>query len=440
MAAEPNGQLRVVPPAPPPFRREGTGYIFEPPKTPVRFLVDRLHRSSEGMQARIAVESTLEGHEGHMYRGRHRLEGSRSMADLEKALEKIAGPEHKIPWGSLLRTLTVSVVDAEEAGEPFVVVGGTARPRLARPPDTVEKLLPAGKPTQWYGAGSAGKGYIAIAACIAVASGIPFTGLSVTKGEVLYLDWEDDQATFEERVAAVATGMGIPPPRIHYRSCRGGGPLHEQIDTIARYVDRHGIALTVIDSVSMAGGMSSERSSYEETAVRLMTAVSLLRSTVLLIDHVNAEGKEGKGLAGRSYGSVFKGYLCRSTWEVRKEQEAGDKMSHVAFHHTKTNHSEVYLPIGFQLDFTEAPDTVRVTRWDVRYSVSLSEGAPLEYLIDHALSDGAKTVTELEEMTGAKANSIRVTLNRGQKKGKYIRLKEGARGTKETDTWGRFGE
>ena len=416
------------------FRREGLGYIYEPPGVGVRFHVDRLARTNGDLRARIRVESTQPGLSPHLYQGRHLLEGPNSLRDLRRALIEITGETHPLSgqWERLIRVVTKAVVDADEAGEPFQKVGRL--PSAARVPDLVEQLLPAGKATILYGPGGSGKGYLAVALGVSVVRGEPFLGLQVQQGEVLYLDWEDDPDTLDMRINAVCRGMGVEPVEFHYRICRGR--LDEQLGEVTSYVDAHNISLVIVDSVSLAGGSAGERGTYEDVALRLMAAVRQIRATTLLIDHVNDAGRRGQELAGKAYGSVFKGYVSRNTWEIKKDQETGALVSHVGLYQTKTNHTAILPPIGVLLDFRQ-PDTVRFVREDVRESEQLSAPLTTSYRIDKELMHGPKTVGELEHaLPDIKKETIRKTLQRGESGGRYRKVLEALPGSPHGDHWG----
>lgn len=422
MADPTNGQLYVVPDPPKVFRREGLGYVFEPAGAGVRFRADRLTRNGGELKARITVENCLPGLPSFMYRGRHLLEGSRSLADLKKGLEEIAGPEHGIPWGGLTRQFVASVVDAEEAGAPIVRVG--AIPKRPPPPDLVQYLVTRDKTSVIYGPGGYGKGWLAVGIAVAVASGRPFAGLAVGQGPVLYLDWEDDENVFRHRVELICTGLPGPPIDVDtlpldYRRCER--PLPDDVDTLSRDVDARGYVLLIVDSVEMAS-LSGEHQNYNDRATAMARALRLVLCSHLLVDHVSDEGRRGKELAGKAIGGVMKGNLSRNQWEIKRDQEIGATESHIGLYQTKQNHTARLPPIGFCLDFDQ-PDAVRITREDVRESTTLAAPLSLTYRIDAELRRGLRTVPELVEALDAKSNSIVQTLRRGEQRGRYVQTR-----------------
>jgi hypothetical protein len=421
--SEANGQLHVLPVAPKPFRREGLGYIYEPPSSGVRFHVDRISRERDGMRARIEVASTLPGLPPHIYQGRHLLEGSRSIADLKKALEEIESAEpaqRSIRWGAYIRELTKAVVDAEERGAPLVHISEIAD--TAPPADLVRHLITAGKTSVLYGPGGYGKGWIAVGLAVSVALGYPFAGLEARQGTVVYLDWEDDEYTFRQRVRAICAGIDarIVADRlpIHYRRCER--PLADDVDFLSGAVDRLGAVLTVVDSVEMASS-ATEHTSYNDRATAMQRSLRLLRSSHLLIDHVSDAGRRADGLAGKAINGIMKGNLARNQWEIKRDQEVGALVSHVGLYQTKTNHTAQLAPIGLHLDFRQE-GAVSVTREDVRASDTLAAPLPLAYRIDGELRKGVCSVPNLAVTLDAKENSILVALRRGAEKGRYVEV------------------
>lgn len=414
--AESDNGLYVVPDTPEvePFRRQGLGYVFQPPGARVRFRVDAITRGSDGLRGRIAVDNMLPGLPGHMYRGRHLLEGSRSLADLRKALEEIAGPEHGIPWGAFIRTLTASVVDAEEAGAPFETVGQLAQ--TTRPTDLVQYLVTRGKTSTLYGPGGYGKGYIATGIGVAVTLGEAFAGLACGKGPVLYCDWEDDRDTLDDRVKKICAGRGIPPVTLHYRRCER--PLPEEVEIISQFVDTHGVVLLIVDSVEMAS-ISGEHQNYNDRATAMQRALRLIHCSHLLIDHVSDAGRRGPDLAGKAIGGIMKGNLARNQWEIKREQDVGATLSHVGLYQTKTNHTMLLPPIGLELDFRQ-PDAVRITRKDVRESPQLAAPLTAAYRIQGELRHGPMSIPDLAEaLPDLKTDTIEKAVHRGKDKWCY---------------------
>lgn len=409
-----------------PFRRAGLGYVFEPDGLGVRFCVDKLVRSSEGLRARISVESTLPGLPTHIYAARHLLEGTRSLADLRKGLEELS-PGQGIPWGTLVRQVTKAVVDAEDAGPRVLRLGDIAtRPRL---PDLVEWLVPQGKTSRLYGPGGYGKGYLAVGMAVAIAAGVSFAGLAVQRGPVLYLDWEDDDWTFRERVEAICRGRPEPldPRALPLAYARCERPLPEEVEWLSRRVDADGIVLTVVDSVEMASA-GGEHRNYNDRATELARALRLVHCGHLLIDHVSDEGRRGTGLAGKAIGGIMKQNLARNEWEIKREQGTGDAVSHLGLYHAKTNHSAFSPPLGFVLDFS-TPDTVAIRREDVRNSPTLAAPTNLGWRIEgYLVHVGCRPIKAIADELDVPEKSVETALRRGEQAHRFQVVIPGTRG------------
>lgn len=401
------------------FKKLGMGYVYAPPGEGIEFRVDGLVRERGDWRGRITVRSTLPGLPSHIHRQRVLLEGANTVRDLTRTLSDITGERHPLTpkWAVWIRQLTVSVVDAEEAGAPAMKVGKLPRSIGIR--ERVRMLLPDGKVTILYGPGGAGKGYIATKLGVCVQTGLDFCGLKTIQGNVMYLDWEDDEEIMNERIQMVCSGMGMEPVEFDYVPMTGR--LDERLPEIMRLIDELETQFVIVDSVTAAGGTASEHGgSYEDVAQRVMTAARQLDRTVMLIDHVNDAGRTSKELAGKPYGSVFKGYLSRGMWEVKQDQETNGLVNHVGLYQTKRNHTAPLPPIGLSLDFSE-PGKVLIEREDVRDSPTLAAPTSIGYRIEGLLRTGPRlTADQIAEALDEEKKAVRKALERGGKNGKFV--------------------
>lgn len=403
-------------PAPKAFRRDGLGWIYEPPGAGVTFQADYLRAVHDELTAEVTISARLPGLPGHLHQARFNLTSTAARATLIKHL---AGLTDKVQWSKLVELFAVAVIRHEREGEPFEFAG--RRPARMRPPDAVEKLLPCAKPTQLYGPGGVGKGILATAICVSVELGLPFAGLAVARGRPLYLDWEDDVDEFDGRIKMVSRGLAVDPPEIAYRTMRT--TLRSQLHQVASYVQNNGITLVVIDSVELASGAAGERATYEEVAKAFfLTLRQIGPVTALLIDHVSDAARQNKGEVNKSYGSIFKGNWVRNAWEVKKDQEAGAKRSLVGLYHYKTNISEEYPPIGLLLDWTE-PGAVRISRQDVADSDALSRALPPAQRLVRALKAGPLSIHDAAAL--ANLPDIQASSMLNSRKDWFIRVPDG---------------
>lgn len=413
------------------IQRRGLGFLWALPHIGISLSVDYLRERSDELSGEITVESTLPGFPAHLHQARLNLSSGVSRSQLAKHLLTVTGKE-RINWPQLIEAFCVGVLRKAREGEPVVMVG--RKPGKLHQHDLIERLLPFGKPTMWYGPQGSGKGWMATAACVCVAAGVPLAGLNVRQGVPLYLDWEDSEDTLNERVQVVAAGMGLTEaPEIAYRKCRK--TIIRDLHAITEHAQAVGASLIVVDSVGLAAGAAGDRGSYEDVALGLFEALRLLEPiTILLIDHVSGEAIKGKEVVGKAFGSIYKMAEARCAWEIRAEQEAGEDWSTVGFYHTKHNHSVKYPAMGFRLSFAqsdpgEMPAWMRIDQDTLSNTAQLSKNKTLAERIEMALEAGPRSVQELATDLGKGETEIRVTLNRGS----------GTRFNKLFDNrWGRY--
>lgn len=399
------------------FRRDGLGWLYEPPGTPVRLHVDYLRPHQDELTGEVTIQANLPGVAAHLHQARLNLTSTTARTTLVKHL---SGLTDKVSWSKLVEQFCVAVIRQEREGEPFEFAG--RRPARLRPPDVVDRLIPSGKPTQLYGPGGVGKGILATAISVSIETGLSFAGLAVAKGRTLYLDWEDDVDEFDSRIKMVSRGLGIDPPEIAYRAMRS--TLRSQIHQVASYVQQNGITLLVVDSVELASGSVGERGTYEELAKSFFLALRQVGPvTVLLIDHVSDAARQNKGEVNKAYGSVFKGNWVRNAWEVKKDQEAGARRSMIGLYHYKTNVGGLFQPIGVLLDFSD-PGSVVISREDVSQSDTLSKALPKHEQVARALRFGPLSQYDIcQQVEGLTEAYLRTDLAR--RKERFQRLADG---------------
>lgn len=410
------------------FRREGMGYIWELPRHQLVFRADYIHRARENVTASIVVESTAPGVQPHVFRGRIGLESATSQRDLVKFLEDLTKlPDSTdgdgVPWKRMVHGFCAALLKEQENTAKIVYAGQL--PRQEGPRWKVDKIIAAEKPTILYGDGSAGKGYLVTAMCVAMTAGHPLGNLAVTPSKVLYLDWEDDEYTFNERIQAISQGWGIAPPEIAHAVMTESFERHHR--WIAKMVTEHEFDTLVIDSVGLAGGTVGERGSYEDVALNLFRQVKAIpaKLTTIMIDHVNSEGRgDNDGVPTKGFGSVYKGYLARSTWFVKKDQDEESDVLHMGLYHTKTNTTAKSKPLGFKITFhNRGQDLIRVDfeSEDVRQNDTLARSLPAwQRIKEHLLSVRRATCPDIADELGLPADSVRTEL--GRRKSVFVKL------------------
>jgi hypothetical protein len=399
------------------LRHRGMGYRYTNVEHHITLDFDYLKTGDEP-SAEVIAAADLPGVPPHLLLQRVRLTGSTSKRDLVKALEEAL---QAVPWKSIVESACTSVVLAMRRGGP--IVAGEESAGSMEPDWLIDKLLMDGKLNALFGPGSNGKGFLALAMGVCVQAGIPFAGYPVRQGNVLYLDWEDDKRTFDDRVSAICRGWGIPFVSMKYRQCTE--PLRHQTEYLSRYCTEEKIALAIPDSFTPASGSSAEYQNYEMSAVSLLDAAAALGTTVLFVDHVTGEGSRATGLVGKQYGSIMKQNRIRNNMEVKKDQEYGPRWD-IGVYPGKANHGAPRPPMGFHLDFEAVTNGVKITRGDVRKSPVLADALPLRIRIDGMLATGPKPYGELcAGLPDEKKGTVQRAVQRGVQGARYVELSSG---------------
>lgn len=407
-------------------RREGLGYVLELPAVATELRSGAINRSRGELSTELSVSCALPGvtsRSGHIFRGRFNVSSVRSRTELARHLAaRTTGSE--LDWPELLEQFCVGVLAGESAGQPFVRVGRLPQ-RLAER-FLVDPFLPLGKPTILFGDGGTGKSYLAVGIAVSVETGVEIVpGFRPVRARSMYLDWESDQADLDERVKAVAAGVDIEPPEITYRRCLG--PLRTQLEAIARQVSAENVGFVIVDSVGLAMGATSETGDANQGAIELFEALAELSTgltipvTSLAIDHVSKEASKNESGAGKPYGSGYKAFLARSTWELRqgKDREPDGTM-HLGLFHRKSNLSREQPPVGLRY-VNEDGRSVYWRREEIT-EASLEKSLTQSGRIYSALREaGPMTVEQIQERTGIEEPSIRVVLSRGRRTGTFAR-------------------
>lgn len=396
------------------FRKEGMGYVLEPPGFDVRLAADFVTRTGSTVHAQLEVTCTIAGLFPRLYYGEVNLSGTRARNDLSAYLTRVS--RDRVPseqWDQLIQFFGDSVLAHENRGTPLLRLGRL--PRGDGRPDVIGQLVQQHKSTILFGPGGAGKGWLAIYMAVCATLGIPCLGLPVNRLTPLYIDGEDDAETFNDRIQAVAAGLDVQAPEIPW--WKPSGPLPRRVNELARRVDEASSGLVFCDSVGRLFGAPGEHAGWETVAVQGEQAFLAAQGAVgpfsrVLIDHVNAQGFEAPKLAGRPSGAIRKLYDARVGWEVRNAQEAESSTVHVALYHAKWNHTQRFRPIGARLEFLESDawgraTRVRISREDVRDVDALAErlGHPERFLA--ALRRSHLSTPELADLLELKANQVR---------------------------------
>lgn len=395
------------------FETLGLGYVMRIPGFGVELAVPSIMRRGGDMHAELDVTCAMPGTrstEGYLHRARFNLSSSSARVSLAKVLANRANlPD--LDWFDVLETFCRRVLTAAAGGEPIVTVGD--RPQRIAARYQLDPILPSDKTTILYGEGGTGKSTLAVACAVSVQSGLEIVpGWRPTAGNVLYLDWETDPDDVDEKVRAVAAGAGVDEVKLLYRSC--AGPFVDMLEETAKTVAENGVRLIVIDSIGMASG-SSDGGDAADTALRLFAAFRHLHCSVLAVDHVSKNDLNDPGRTSRPYGSVYKAYLARATFEIRRS----DGSDRIALYNTKSNLARKLKPIALSIEYAPGLIRYKPSELDEELAKPLGKADRLALV----LRGGALTVAELASEIGVEDNYVRTVLNR--QKGRFVKLDDG---------------
>jgi hypothetical protein len=318
----------------------GMGYAWSIPDSAIELHADYLVSTREELHAE--VRATWRGKHLHMARFNLSTSGSRKTLATVLASQTLG---IGLDWATMIEQFCVTILLLERQGEPVRYAGPAERRPIRY---LIDHLVVANKSNLLFAPGGSGKGMLSVGLCCASAAKIGLGGLDVRESRPFYFDWEDDFATFEDRLNLVAGGMGIAAPRVPYRRMRG--LVKDHINDMARVLDDAGATFAVIDSFSAAGGTVTEHTGWDSIAHRMFDALDQVPDmTWLIIDHV--AGDTVRNPSGKAFGSIQKMNRARNAWEMRSDQEPGSSTVHMKLFHAKWNHTGRHKPLGIRMVF-----------------------------------------------------------------------------------------
>ncbi len=261
-----------------------------------------------------------------------------------------------------------------------------------------------------FGMGSAGKTLTALYLSVLYGQGKGLWGKRGLKGNTLLIDFENDQIEWRDTLRGLLGNQDFDletaDKTFHYWQSEQI-PLYNQVEKLKNYIREHNINLIIVDSASMAAGDST---SDEASALRLMGALKLLNTTVLLIAHERKNDGEGNPI-----GSIQYFNQARNIWHIKNDKEGVDGELDISCKHTKCNGS--YLrkdPIGFKVLFNEGNIEVKPGFSVIKEDYSLSSQ------IEQTLKHGALSPKQIKDEIGIKVEvgTIKTALSRMKSKGK----------------------
>lgn len=373
----------------------GQGLSFEWPGFHLRITLDRF-RDGQHPTAEYHATTTAPGYQPHISQGKLTLTSTDARGKESKRLKALY-PEAK--WDEIMETICALGLRHMRQGEPVLRL--TASADIPPPIHRLFPLVYDGLPTVLFGPGGVGKSYLALFMAMLVDHGGWDAGFCGQPGPSLYIDYESDYADLASRAKRIRGGHGkLTGVEPLYRRCYV--PFADDLPALQHCVAESGVKFLVIDSLAAACGAELERA---ETAIRFFNALRSLRVASLILAHV-AKNSEEKSI----YGSVFFSNFARSTWEMKKAQEAGDHTTRIGLYHRKTNIGPLQQPLGLKLHFGEVFSLEPI---DLNDEPSLAVSLPLASRLKAALKGGAKSAKELSEELGVELPQVKARLSDG---------------------------
>jgi RecA-family ATPase len=176
----------------------------------------------------------------------------------------------------------------------------------------LERFIPAREVTLFTGPGGASKGYFGQQLSTCMVAGIPFLGLSVHVGPVLYITGEDDFGELHWRQHHICKRLGVPMETLgdlHLVSLRGNlgnelctfdaeGRLRPaaMFEKLTEMIRLTGAIHTTLDNVAhLFTGNENDRGQVTQFANLLNRLAAETASSCLLIGHPNKSGDSYSG-------------------------------------------------------------------------------------------------------------------------------------------------
>lgn len=387
----------------------GLGFRVVFPGQRVRLTVTKLRRGSSGLTGYVEVEYSRPRADGG---GKLLLAGEKlnlgSGRERSAFVNRITKRHEGVDWPNVVDSVCIEVQRRDDEGEPVVLIGN-----LPRPIDggwLVGDFLERNQAHSLFGDGSVGKSWLALAMAVAVVTGVEIVPgyRPYRRGGVLYVDYETDHDTLNERVKQICRGAGIDAPDIPY--LRLDQPFSDCLERVLQVCQEYSVELVIVDSVEAAmAGSVDHGAPANEGPSRMNQALRRLRRTALLVDHINAEQAKNRGLAGKAYGSIFKRNWVRLSYELKRVQETSGAERHLGLFCTKRNNGPEFAPVGLRWEINE-----EVSTW-TREAVDEGFGEALrshERIAAHLRAHGDTVVNDLAEALSLPRGTVSAALKR----------------------------
>jgi DNA-binding transcriptional ArsR family regulator len=272
----------------------------------------------------------------------------------------------------------------------------------------VDGIIPARFITNLYADSGQGKSYLTLYLALCCVTGQPFVGKPVTKGKVLYFDWELDAETTARRWYAVCRGAGFRERDSWLTLLSNGGTYLTSFSSIYELVQKHEPVLVIIDSLGKALG---EDPLDPKVAIKAYTALDTLKTAVLIVDHQPKTSGDGAYMLHCSeYGTAYKGHLARSRLQLERVGEAktadGTTQVGVVLRHKKNNLGNLHPDIHLILSFVNQKNNLHAVRFELAQVDTSAEALGTRGEIVSLLRQQPLTADQLAEALGIARTTV----------------------------------
>jgi hypothetical protein len=379
------------------------------PEGMAKVVYSEISRSHQSFSTVISVqlEHNTEGEQAP-FSQRIDINSASAITDLRRSLDSAYGKQHN--WTLVLNKANNAVRACfAENQKPRSMVGKEYKEN----PFLMYPFLQEHASNMVFGDSEVGKTYFCVMLAASIATGKPFLGNQAPAGKrTLFLDYEDSEDIFNNRLIEVSTSLGIEKDTLaaSLEWYKPNGSLRDNAEVISKFVADNSYDLIVIDAGSNAAGGSPND---EQKVVDMFNSLETIPCTKLIIHH---EPKSVDGMADNKafYGTTFWRALTRVAWRLVLESEDGTGKTIKAVVAKKSNMGTIN-PITYKQtwgspdDFENDPVKQRRTDFEVVQSTAKSTKETISDLLKR---HGELTRNQIVEMTGMSPDSAKKSLQR----------------------------
>jgi len=273
-------------------------------------------------------------------------------------------PSDDVDWSGIIAQVCALGTKKWQEGTPATRLIDVPYVEAAR--FLVDPIIDAEGVTLLFADGGAGKSFLAMALALTVAGGVRPLGMLPEKvGPVLYLDWEAEPHTQQQRLYALNDGLADFADEaglgsVIYR--RMDQSLIQGAKGIRQEVIRHGAIFAVVDSIGAARAADPADAG---TTIAMFNAMRSWQVPVLALDHVTKSSVEGpfakESPPKHSLGTVTTRNRARMSWRLDHyepaDEDAGyDPVRKLRLTNVKANNARFAPRIGLLARFETDTD------------------------------------------------------------------------------------